>query len=160
MLKLSAQLDDTGNPNLVFELYRSYVQHNKRRIPQSALDVIDHPDWSGGSMSKAPYYSQLIGVQLEDVGKPTASLKLLLQKDMYVDPPFQIEITYSGVFSLDIPHQNMLSEAQLIWRYEQFLCFNAYPAHQIKDKFFKHQIEWTDGVIWSVTAREVEVQWK
>ena len=159
MLKLSAQLDDTGNANLVFELYRSYIQHNKWRIPQSVLDVIEHPEWSGGSTSRAPYYSQLVGMQSSNLGKPNAELKLILQKDMYVDSAFNIEITYSGVFGLDIPHQGMLSEEQLIWRYEQFLYFDAYQSHQIKDKLFMHQIEWVGGVIWSIIAREVKVLW-
>lgn len=129
MLKLSTQLDDTGNPNLVFELYRSYIQHNKWRIPQSALDVIEHPDWSGGSTSRAPYYSQVVGMQASNLGKPDAEFKLLLHKDMYVDPAFNIEITYQGIFGLNIPHQSMLSEDQLIWRYEQFLYFDAYQSH-------------------------------
>ncbi len=159
MLKLSAQLDDVGNPNLPFELYKSYINHNKWRIPQSALDIIACTDWSGGSDSKAPYYSHLTDMQISDLGSPESTLKLLLQKDMYVDSPFQLEITYKGLFALDIPKHEIFPEQSLIWRYEQFLYFDAYHSAGIKNKLFTHQIEWVTGQVWSITAREIEVLW-
>lgn len=90
--KLSAQLDDVGDPNLPFKLYESYIQHNKRHFPESAFQIIAHPDWSGGSASKAPYYSQLASLVLNNVGKLTAELKLTLVKEMYVERPFNMKL--------------------------------------------------------------------
>ncbi len=158
--KLGAQLDDSGDSRLSFKLYESYIEKNKWRIPESALAVIAHPDWSGGSQSKAPYYSQLESFELINLCGPSAELKLSLFKDIDAEKDFYLEITYKGIFALDIPSQQELSESPLIWRYEQFLYFSAYSSHEIEDKMFKHQIEWVGGSIWSITARSIEVQWK
>lgn len=159
-LKLSAQLDDAGDPRLPFKLYESYIQYNKWRIPESALEIISNPDWTGGSFSKAPYYSDLVGVELKDVGTQNAGLTLTLLKDMYVEIPLRITLVYSGLFDLEIPTNPGISEQSLKWRYEQFLYFDAYKSHGIKDKLFVHQIEWTDGSIWSITARNISAEWK
>lgn len=158
--KLSAQLDDAGDSRLAFKLYESYIEKNRWRIPESALKVIAHEDWSGGSDSKAPYYSQLSSIELTNLCSPSAEIKLRLFKDIHAEKDFFLEITYKGVFALDIPSQQELSESPLIWRYEQFLYFSAYASHSIEDKFFKHQIEWVGGSIWSITARSIEVQWE
>ena len=157
--KLSGQLDDVGDPNLPFKLYESYIQHNKSRFPESVLKIIAHSDWSGGSQSKAPYYSQLASFSLTNVGTQAAELKLILTKEMYVEKPFNIEITYVGLFALDIPSQQGLSDSNLMWRYEQFLYFRAGKSSALRNKFFTHQIEWTDGTTWSVTAQEIQAHW-
>lgn len=158
-LKLSAQLDDAGNPNLTFELYKSYIDYNKWRIPMSALELIANPDWTGGSQSKSPYYSDLVSVEIRDLGSQQAELKLSLTKDMYVETPLSIVITYQGLFDLEIQSTPGLSETETKWRYEQFLYFDPYPEHAIKDKMFVHQIEWINGTIWSITARDIRVEW-
>jgi hypothetical protein len=158
--KLSAQLDDVGDPRYAFKLYESYIEKNKWRIPESALEIIAHPDWSGGSQSNAPYQSQVVSVQLTNLGSTSAAFKLTLFKEMYVEIPFSLEITYEGLFALNIPSQQEISESALIWRYDQFLYFSAYHSHEIKDKFFTHQIEWVGGSIWSITARNIGAQWK
>jgi hypothetical protein len=129
-------------------------------MPESALSIIAHPDWSGGSQSKAPYYSHLVSTELHGVGTSGARLKLTLHKDEYVPTPLNIMINYDGLLVLDIPSTDRLSESELIWRYEQFLYFDAYHRYQIKDKLFTHQIEWVGGYIWSITARRIEVEWK
>ena len=159
-LKLSGQLDNAGDPNLAFKLYESYIDYNKWRIPESALRIIAHPDWSGGSQSEAPYYSHLVSTELDGVGTRGARLKLTLLKDEYVPTPVNILINYHGLLELDIPSSDRLSESKLIWRYEQFLYSDAYHRYQIKDKLFNHQIEWVGGYVWSITARHIEVEWK
>jgi hypothetical protein len=158
--KLGAQLDDIGDPNLPFKLYESYIKENRRHFPDSVLEIIAHPGWSGGSASRAPYYSGLVSVVLDNLGNPKAELKLTLLKEMYVEKSFHIEIIYKGLYALDIPSHKEFTEKPLIWRYEEFLKFNTNPSFGIEDKIFTHQIEWTDGSIWSVSARDIEVQWK
>jgi len=156
--KLSAQLDQLGNPNLAFELYESYIDHNKWRFPESALEVIAHPDWKAGSQSKAPYYSNLDSFEVKSLGSSNAELALKLVKEMYVETPFNILITYKGLFDLELPSTPGFSEEPMTWRYEQFLYFDAYHQYKIKDKLFTHQIEWTNGRIWSITARDIHVE--
>lgn len=159
-LKLSAQLDDAGDPNLPFKLYESYIQYNKWRLPDSALEVIYRSDWSGGSTSKSPYYSDLVPVEMTGVGSREAAVKLTLLKDMYVETPLSIIISNVGLFDIEIPTNPGISEQSLKWRYEQFLYFDAYQSHGVKDKLFMHQIEWTDGSIWSITARGIHAEWR
>lgn len=139
-------------------MYDSYIKSNRWRFPESCLNVIEHPEWVGGSTSRAPYYSDLVSVDVDGIGSPTGQLKLALHKHLYVDPPFTIEITYDGLFDLEIP-SNSGYDAALTWRYDQFLFFDAYRSHNLKDKFFTHQIEWVQGTVWSMTAREITVQW-
>ena len=158
--KLGALLDDSGDPNLTFKLYDAYIEYNRWRFPESALEVIAHPDWVGGSQSRAPYYSELNSLEIKDLGKVNAELRLTLIKDMYVETPLKILITYQGLFELDIPSTGRLSESTLQWRLEQFLYFDVYHTHKIKDKLFTHQIEWTNGSIWSITARNIGVEWQ
>lgn len=155
--KLSAQLDEVGNPNLPFQMYASYLENNKHRFPKSVIDVISNPNWSGGSQSNSPYYGQLVKVKIQNIGNSTASLKLTLRKEMYVPKPFHVELLYSGLLKLNIPNQNNLS-SNMTWRYEQFLYFDDYKNHTPQDKFFTHQIEWVSGEIWSITAREIDVK--
>ena len=158
-LKLSAQLDDAGDPDLPFKLYQSYIQHNKWRLPESVLGVINNPDWTGGSTSRAPYYSDLVELHLDGAGSDEAALRITLLKHMYLEIPLRIVLKYEGLFELVIPEFSNISEYPLVWRYEQFLYFDAYKSHGIKDRLFTHQIEWTDGRIWSITARNIRVEW-
>ena len=157
--KLGDQLDHLGNPNLAFEMYRSYVEHNKHRFPASVIEVMANANWAGGSASNAPYYSDLESIEINDFGKSTASAKLILLKQDYVEKPFTIEIIYKGLFRFEIPEHNKVSDAALKWRYEQFLFFDPHHSHGLKDKMFTHQIEWITGEIWSITARDVEIKW-
>lgn len=158
--KLSRQLDCVDNANLPFALYRSYIDHNRSRFPQSALSLIEHPDWSRASQPKAPYNSEVMGVALTNFGKPQAALRLLLLKKNYVEEPFHIEIVYKGLLQLDIPQQDMISINPLIWRYEQFLYYEEARAQRVEEKVFTHQVEWLSGEVWSITAQDIEVRWK
>jgi hypothetical protein len=156
--KLSQTLDYGGDPRLSFQLYESYIKENRWRFPESCLKVIEHPDWTGGSDSQAPYYSDLVSLDVNGIGSPSGKLRLALQKHMYVEAPLSIEIIYEGLFDLEIPPSSGY-ESPLTWRYEQFLYFDAYRSHQIKDKMFMHQIQWTQGSVWSITARNISVNW-
>ena len=157
--KLSEQLNNVGNQKLPIELYQSYVEHNKHKFPKSVLKVMELESWSGGSASNAPYNSELQRIEILDYGKSTASLKMYLLKQDYVEQPFTIEINYKGLFKLNIPEQDVISEKALKWRYEEILFFDPYHSHKLKDKMFTHNIEWVNGDIWSITAREFEVKW-
>lgn len=157
--KLSQQLDNIGNPNLPFELYKNYIEHNRKKFPQSVLDVINEERWSGGSRSEAPYYSDLESFLVENVNKSSPSARMVLSKSKYVEQEFKIQIDYEGLFGMDIPAQTDISHQTLTWRYDQFLFFDGYHSHGIKDKMFTHQIEWIDGNIWSVTARNINITW-
>lgn len=158
--KLSAQCNDIGDITLPHKLYKSYVEHNRWRIPESALGVISHPDWIGNFESKAPLNSVLLTLQLKDVGRSSAELKLILLKERHEEKPFTLEIRYKGLFAIDIPNQEPLSESPLVWHCDEFLHFDAYTSYGIKDKFFTHHIEWLGGKIWSIIARDIEVQWE
>jgi hypothetical protein len=156
--KLSQPLDLGGDPKLPFQLYDSYIKENRSRFPESCLQIIEHPDWTGGSASRAPYYSDVVSLVVSAMGSPTAQLKLSLYKHEYLENPLSIEIIYDGLFDLEIPSASGY-KSPLTWRYEQFLWFDAYRSHKIKDKMFTHQIEWTQGSIWSITAKEITVRW-
>lgn len=157
--KLGEQLDSGANPDLSFKLYASYIENNQRKFPEGVLNIIANPDWSGGSPSKAPYYSHLDSIKIENIGKPTAMLTIKLFKHMYVEKPFFIELSYHGLFKFDIPNQNNIYQSDIIWRYEQFLVFDGYQSHKSQEKFFAHQIEWVTGEVWTIIAKEFSAQW-
>ncbi len=157
--KLSEQLDHIGDPNLSFEMYRSYVEENKHRFPESVIELMALESWSGGSSSDAPYYGDLLNVEIHDFGKQSASVKIVLLKQDYVDTPFNIELIYKGLLKLNIPNLDDISEQRSKWRYEEFLFFDPYHSNSLKEKMFTHRIEWDSGNIWDITARDIEVKW-
>ncbi|MGH1539243.1 MAG: hypothetical protein ACRBHB_02375 [Arenicella sp.] len=147
--KLSKQLDHIGNPKLPFEMYENYVEENKHRFPESALNVMRSEKWY-------PYDTGLQSLEVSGFGTPQSFLKLNLLNSDDIDNQYETELTYRGLFQLNIPsidHSN-----QLRWRYEEILFFSAYNSHSIKDKMFTHKIEWVGGIVWSITARELEMQ--
>lgn len=158
--KLSAQCNDVGDPRLPFQLYRSYIEQNKWRIPESALAVIAHPGWEGGCESQSPHDGKLVSFKATDIGQPSAELTLVLMKERYSEPHFYLEITYKGLLALDIPDQQRFSLSSFVWHCDEFLYFDAFHEWEIKDKHFTHHIEWLGKDIWKITAREISVQWK
>ena len=158
--QLSEQLDDIGNAKYAFDAYREYLKTNKERIPQSVLSIIDSEDWYGGSMSKAPYYCHLESLELRDYGKKTANLTLNLIKRDYREKPFTLKIVYQGLSEFDLPGQHSISDSAHIQRYNEFLFFDPWHRYNINEKMFTHKIEWVDGNVWTISAREIQVDWK
>lgn len=154
--KLSGQLDHIDNPKLPFKLYQHYVEKNKHRFPKSVLKVMESEKWY-------PYDTTLASMEITGfpiVGsaesleqKPT--LKLVLDNTDDIENRHQIELIYTGLFEFEMPKTSYNS---LTFRYEEILFFSAYHSHDIKDKMFTHKIEWVDGTVWSITARELEMR--
>jgi hypothetical protein len=154
--KLGDQLDRGANPALSFELYRSYIEHNRADFPPSALAVIEHPDWNGGSASRSPMHGALESMTLHGLGSVASELVLTLRKDVYVPIPFCLRLTYRRLHQLNLPADDStydLSEPWR-WRYEQFLA-----TGRERERAFTHQIEWHNGVVWSISAGEVQAHW-
>ncbi len=156
--RLTAQCDEV-DPRLPEQLYRSYIENNRWRIPESALAVTAHPKWAGGSESESPHDSYLVSFNATCIGERSSELTLLLMKERHSEPHFYLEINYSGLFALEIPEQQAISHYPCAWLCDEFLYFDAYPDWEIKDKFFTHQIEWLGKRIWRITASEISVQW-
>lgn len=157
--KLSKQLDSLKNPALFFDIYEQYIIDNANKFPESVTNLIRNPRWYGGSDSDAPYYSVLKSFSISDLGKDSASIILRLIKKEYVSDPIQIDILYKGVCRIDIPDQSFVTEHSLKWRYEQFLYYDSHINHDIKTPMFTHQIEWVNGKVWSISAKDIEVVW-
>lgn len=154
--KLSEQIDHIGNPKLPFEMYQNYVEENKWRFPESVLQVMESEKWY-------PYDTGLLSIEISGFdtsasfsNTPSSFLKMTLLNTDDIDNQYKIELTYKGLFDFSFPRTGCYS--QLRWRYEEILFFDAYQSHGIKDKMFTQKIEWVGGIVWSITARELEMR--
>lgn len=153
-LKLSEQLD--ADALAAFALYAKYLQTFRYKFPASVLALMENPDWSGGCMSNSPHDSWLTGMELSGVGTEECCLELHLSKPHL---NLEIRIRYVGVMEMNMPIFKNIPQGNE-WRYEQFRYFDPYHSHGIKNlKMFTHDIEWVDGDVWSITAREIAVEW-
>lgn len=158
---LSPQLDSGANSKLHWELYKSYLENNKRLIPDSVFKVIEHENWKGGSDTFSPFMSDLKSVEIKNINTKDSMCKLVFEKGDYLEQPILIEIIYRGLLQTDLPNSGSL-KADFFpkrWRNNQFLVFDAWRAYEEKGNYFTHQIEFVGGCIWSITANEIEVSW-
>ena len=153
--KLSEQLDADGTT--AFTLYQKYVENNRWRFPESVLSVIENPDWSGGYYSKSPHDGELKSILISGIGTKENRIELQISK-LWED--VEIQINYLDVFDFNFPNIGLLEQFPS-WRYEQFKFYDPYHKHGIKNKkMFIHEIEWVTGIVWSITASEIEVIWR
>ena len=153
--QLSAQLN--ADANCAFELYRKYLKRFRNELPQSALTLFANPDWHGGFASKSPHDAELADVRIVAPGTTSCSVELSLAKAAL---GLKIFIQYSGVHDLQIQHSEA-TEKPMEWRYEQFRHVDVYSRFGKREKkLFTHDIEFVDGTIWSITAANIEVNWK
>lgn len=158
---LSPQLDSGANLKLNFELYKSYLENNKRLIPESVFEVIENENWEGGSNTWSPYMSDVKSVELTNIGTDDSCCRMLFCKGDYLEKPIEIEIRYTGLLQLDLPSLGRLNESfPISWRYNQFLVFDAWQEYEVPGNYFTHQIEFVGGKIISITANNIEVVWR
>jgi len=154
--KLSEQLD--ADAQTAFALYKKYVEHYRYKFPESVLSLIENPDWEGGYYSKSPHDGELKNLVISGIGTNESRLELQIAKP-WAD--WEIQINYLDVFNFDLPDVGLTLAAFPSWRYEQFKFYDPYRPHGIQNKkMFTHQIEWVNGVVWSITASEIEVIWR
>ncbi len=154
-LKLSEQLD--ADATTAFALYEKYVENNRWRFPESVLWIIENADWSGGYYSKSPHDGELKNILISGIGTKENRIELVISKPW---EDLEIQINYLEVFDFNFPNVGLLEHFPS-WRYEQFKYYDPYHTYGIKNKkMFIHEIEWVSGVIWSITASEIEVIWK
>ncbi len=153
-LKLSSQLD--ADADVAFALYKKYFDKNRWLFPESVIEVMENSDWIGGVDSKSPHDGELKNISITGIGTNKSIIELLLFKSWR---DLNIKVTYMEVLDFNLPSLGNLHESHE-WRYEQFLYFDPYHSHGIKNKkMFTHDIEWQNGVIWSITASDIEVIW-
>jgi len=155
-LKLSEQLDaDAGT---AFALYKKYVENYRYKFPESVLSIIENPDWTdGGKFSKSPHDAELKNILISGIGTKENRIELQLSKPW---EDLEIQINYLEVFDFNLPGVGILEQFPS-WRYEQFKYYDLYRSHNIKNKkMFNHEIEWVTGIVWSITASEIEVIWR
>lgn len=153
---LRAQLD--ADVKTALSLYQKYIDHNKRYFPESVLALLEHPDWqNGGNFSRYPHDGHLKDFSaFSDNGEE--NIKLIISKPQ---ADVEIQIKYSNVIDFDFPSFGSGLKGFGRWAYDQFKFYNPYHDYGIKEtKMFQHEIEWLGGVIWTVTAAEIEVVWK
>jgi len=157
---LSPQLDSGANPNLHWELYRSYLKNNKNEIPKSVFETLDHEHWEGGSNTFSPYMSNLTSIEITNIGTKDSKCILVLEKSGYIEKPIEIIVVYSGLLKVDLPDIGGLTEGfTKTWRYNQFLVFDAWPDYEKKGAYFTHQIEFVGNYVYSITASNIQVAW-
>ena len=151
---LRAQLD--ADVKTAFALYQKYIEHNKRLFPGSALALLEHPDWqNGGKFSRHPHDGYLKNLSFDRVEKQKDTIELVISKP-WAD--LDVHIKYNYVIDFDFPSNSLVFNA---WGYDQFKFYNPYDKYGIKEtNMFQHEIEWVGGVVWTVTAAEIEVIWK
>lgn len=158
---LSPQLDSGANPNLLWELYKSYLENNKKKIPESVFTTILNPNWQGGSHSCSPYMADVKDIAVMNVGTDECMCRLLLTKSGYMSNPIEIEILYGGLLEIDLPNSgNLHAGFSKTWRYNQFLICDGWAKYEVKGKYFTHQIEFLGDVIWSISANKIQVNWR
>jgi hypothetical protein len=158
---LSPQLDSGANPNLHWELYKSYLENNRKDIPESVFETISHPNWEGGSNSYSPYMSDVKSFALTNIGTTESHCRLVLTKGDYLQQPIEIEIEYSGLLDIDLPNSGGLRDGFVkTWRYHQFLVCDAWARYEVEGKYFTHQIEFVGGLVWSISASRIQAYWR
>ena len=158
---LSPQLDSGANPNLHWELYKSYLENNKKRFPKSVFETIENENWEGGSNTWSPYMSDVQSVEVKNINTNDSFCKIVLSKGDYLEKPIEIEIIYRGLLQLDLPNSGGLCDGfPKTWRYNQFLVCDAWNEYQEKGNYFTHQIEFVGGNILSISANNIEVIWR
>ncbi len=157
---LSAQLDSGVDPNMPWKIYQSYLKNNKKHIPGSVYETIENPNWQGGSQSWSPYMADLKDIEFRNIGTNTSSCKLVFQKHECLEKPIEIGLEYKGLLEIDFPRSGGMShDFAKTWRYHQFLVCDAWAQYGLKGKYFTHQIEFVGGLIWSISASEIQVNW-
>ena len=152
-LKLSPQLD--ADALAAFALYDAYLESHRHYFPESCIRVIEDERWYGGYDSMSPHDSKLRKLEFysNEKGK---NLRLNLEKEHM---NLSIEITYENVMKSKLGSLPSFDEI-FEWRYEQFLHYDPYEDYRISEtKMFRHDIEWTNGLVWSVYAENIIVEW-
>jgi hypothetical protein len=154
--KLSKQIDDVGSQELPYALYSSYIQNNAHRFPKCVLDLHDEHN------NAFKYYSVchdgiLLDLKVDISFRSERSCELVLMCEDEEHNTLNIGVGYKGVFGFNFPDIDGFGESTYHWRYDQFLYHDPYQNWDLKDKMFRHEIEWVGGEIWSIVAREVSV---
>ena len=155
-LKLSEQLD--ADARTAFALYDKYIENNRRLFPESVLSIIENPDWyEGGKFSKSPHDGELKNILISGIGTKENRIELQISKPW---EDLEIQINYLEVFDFNMTGVGVLEQFPS-WRYEQFKYYDPHHSHGIKNKkMFIHEIEWVTGIVWSITASEIDVIWR
>lgn len=153
---LRAQLDADAKTALA--LYQKYVENNKRLFPKSVLALLENPDWqNGGNFSRYPHDGHLRNLFATSVNDEEG-IELIISKQQ---ADVEIQIKYNNVIDFDFPSFGSGVKGFGIWAYDQFKFYNPYQEYGIKEnRMFRHEIEWLGGVVWSITAAEIQVVWK
>lgn len=155
-LKLSEQLD--ADPIAAFALYNKYVENYRYKFPESVLSVIENPQWrDGGCDSNSPHDAEFKNILFSGIGTERNRIELLISKPWL---NLEIQVNYLGVFDFNLQGTGNLEKLPS-WRYEQFRYYDPYHEYQIKNKkMFTHDIELHDGIVWNITASNIEVIWQ
>jgi hypothetical protein len=154
-LKLSEQLEaDAGT---AVALYQKYVENYRFKFPESVISIIENPVWDGAYYSKSPHYGDLKDIIISGIGTKNNRIELQISKP-WAD--LEIQINYLEVFDFNLPGVGLLEQFPS-WRYDQFKYYDPFQKYGIKNKkMFTHEIEWVTGIVWTITASEIEVIWR
>ena len=137
--------------NAAFIRYEKYLKDHQTDCPESAYKYATSDWWYDFENHRCPHDAWLEDLQIierssgdrHQVRWTDISIRLL---GAYHDGI--IELTYKNVKRYDIQCDQ---DSRGDWRYDQFTGLGT---------SFRHEIEWDDGVIWSIEAEELIYTWQ